>query len=251
MLLSFDSLTLGEIVRLTNKYSNNVMARDLLLTMGERRYGAPATVDKGIAAVEEWSRTRGLDLHGALIGNGAGLSRTARISAATLVKVLKYAYHSRYAPEFLASLPIAGVDGTLRTSMRDTPPGAVRLKTGHIDEASAVAGYVSDTARTHVHSRVPGQRSARRRGRGRARACGARRLDFAEPLTAVWAPVPRARALQFPPDRVHVLAQPDAEREVIEVFRQAAPIPLRRAQVHRAVGQGLIAMLAPVLGRQG
>jgi len=149
-LLSYDSLTLGEIVRLTNKYSNNVMARDLLLTMGERRYGAPATVDKGIAAVEEWSRARGLDLHGAQVDNGAGLSRIARISAATLVEVLKYAYHSRYAPEFLASLPIAGVDGTLRTSMRDTPPGAVRLKTGHIDDASAVAGYVT-TARGHTY----------------------------------------------------------------------------------------------------
>ena len=149
-LLSFDSLTLGEIVRLTNKYSNNVMARDLLLTMGERRFGAPATVDKGIAAVQEWSRACGLDLHGAQIDNGAGLSRIARISAATLAEVLRYAYHSRYAPEFIASLPIAGVDGTLRTSMRDTPPGAVRLKTGHIDEVSAVAGYVT-TSRGHTY----------------------------------------------------------------------------------------------------
>ncbi len=150
VLLAFDSLTLGEIVRLTNKYSNNMMARDLLLTMGERRYGAPATVDKGIAAVDEWSRAHGLALHGTMLDNGAGLSRTARISAATLAEVLKYAYHSPYAPEFLASLPIAGVDGTLRTHMRDTPAGFVRLKTGHIDGVSAVAGYVT-TARRHTY----------------------------------------------------------------------------------------------------
>jgi len=145
-LLSFDSLTLGEIVRLTNKFSSNLMARQLLLTLGQERSGNPATLDKGAAAIEEWGRERGLDLTGMDIDNGSGLSRRTHISALQLAKILSAAYHSRYAPEFLASLPLAGVDGTLRSRMKTTPQGAVRLKTGHIDGVSGVAGYVTTAA---------------------------------------------------------------------------------------------------------
>jgi D-alanyl-D-alanine carboxypeptidase/D-alanyl-D-alanine-endopeptidase (penicillin-binding protein 4) len=142
-LLSFDSLTLGEIVRLTNKFSSNLMARQLLLTLGEEHSGAPATPDKGAAAIEEWSRERGFDLSGMDIDNGSGLSRRTRISALQMATILGAAYRSRYAPEFLASLPLAGIDGTLRSRMKSAPAGAARLKTGHIDGVSAVAGYVT------------------------------------------------------------------------------------------------------------
>ncbi len=142
-LLNFDSLTLGEIVRLTNKYSSNLMARHLLLTMGGERLGAPATLQKGAAAMADWSRAHGLDLQDMDIDNGSGLSRRTRISVLQMAKLLSVAYHSRYAPEFLASLPVAGVDGTLRSRMNSTPAGAVRLKTGHIDGVSGVAGYVT------------------------------------------------------------------------------------------------------------
>jgi serine-type D-Ala-D-Ala carboxypeptidase/endopeptidase (penicillin-binding protein 4) len=150
-LLSFDSLTLGEIVRLTNKFSSNLMARHLLLTMGEERSGVPATLEKGAAAIAEWSRDRGLDLQGMDIDNGSGLSRSTHISALQLAKILAAAYHSRYAPEFLASLPLAGMDGTLRSHMKSAPAGAVRLKTGHIDGVSGVAGYVTaGSGKTYV-----------------------------------------------------------------------------------------------------
>jgi D-alanyl-D-alanine carboxypeptidase/D-alanyl-D-alanine-endopeptidase (penicillin-binding protein 4) len=142
-LLSFDSLTLGEIVRLTNKFSSNLMARHLLLTMGEERLGGPATPEKGAAAMADWSRERGLDLQGMDIDNGSGLSRRTQITVLQMAKVLSAAYRSRYAPEFLASLPLAGVDGTLRSRMKMTPAGAARLKTGHLDGVSGVAGYVT------------------------------------------------------------------------------------------------------------
>jgi serine-type D-Ala-D-Ala carboxypeptidase/endopeptidase (penicillin-binding protein 4) len=142
-LLSFDSLTLGEIVRLTNKFSSNLMARHLLLTMGEERLGGPATLEKGAAAMGEWGRERGLDLQGMDIDNGSGLSRSTHISVLQMAQVLRAAYHSRYAPEFIASLPLAGVDGTLRSRMKGTPAGSVRLKTGHLDGVSGVAGYVT------------------------------------------------------------------------------------------------------------
>jgi D-alanyl-D-alanine carboxypeptidase/D-alanyl-D-alanine-endopeptidase (penicillin-binding protein 4) len=143
LLLNFDSLTLGEIVRLTNKYSSNLMARHLLLTIGAERYGWPATIDKGATAIAEWGRSRGIALPGLELDNGSGLSRTAHISALAMANVLRAAYRSPYAPEFLASLPLAGIDGTLRNRLQASPAGAVRLKTGHIDGVSGIAGFVT------------------------------------------------------------------------------------------------------------
>ena len=141
--LNFDSVTLAEVVRLTNKFSNNLMARHLLLTLGAERFGAPATVEKGIHAMPAWSQERGLALPDMEIDNGSGLSRTTRISALELAAVLRTAYHSRYAPEFVASLPLAGIDGTLRSRLQGAQPGSARLKTGHLDGVSGIAGYVS------------------------------------------------------------------------------------------------------------
>jgi len=150
-LASFDSLTLAEIVRLTNKFSNNLMARHLLLTLGADRFGPPATVEKGGEAIEAWLKERGLALPGLAIDNGSGLSRAARVSALDLARLLRAAFHSRYAPEFIASLPLAGIDGTLRLRMQDAAAGSVRLKTGHIDGVSAVAGYVAGgSGKTYV-----------------------------------------------------------------------------------------------------
>jgi D-alanyl-D-alanine carboxypeptidase/D-alanyl-D-alanine-endopeptidase (penicillin-binding protein 4) len=130
-------------VRLTNKFSSNLMARHLLLTIGEERSGGPATLEKGAAAIAEWGRARGLDLQAMDIDNGSGLSRSTHISVLQMAQTLSAAYRSRYAPEFLASLPLAGMDGTLRSRMKLSPAGAVRLKTGHLDGVSGVAGYVT------------------------------------------------------------------------------------------------------------
>jgi D-alanyl-D-alanine carboxypeptidase/D-alanyl-D-alanine-endopeptidase (penicillin-binding protein 4) len=150
-LASFQSLTLGEVIRLTNKYSNNLMARHLFLTIGMDRYGAPATLDKGARAIADWSNSRGLPLGDVVIDNGSGLSRSARISALEMAAMLREAYHSRWAPEFIASLPLAGIDGTLRSRMQRTVPGSVRLKTGHLDGVTAVAGYVTGgSGKTYV-----------------------------------------------------------------------------------------------------
>ncbi len=149
--MTFDSLTLGEIVRLTNKFSSNLMARHLLLTMGEDRFGLPATLEKGAAAIAAWANERGLALQDMNIDNGSGLSRATHISVLQMAKVLSAAYHSRYAPEFIASLPLAGIDGTLRSRMKTSPAGSVRMKTGHLDGVTGVAGYVTTAAgKTYV-----------------------------------------------------------------------------------------------------
>ena len=148
---TYDSLTLAEVVRLTNKFSNNLMARHLLLTMGLERFGIPGTMEKGATSVAEWSRSRGIDLGDVDLDNGSGLSRTTHISVRTLANVLYAAYHSPYAPEFISSLPLGGFDGTLRTRFKGTAGGTVRLKTGHLDGVSGVAGYVTGAnARRYV-----------------------------------------------------------------------------------------------------
>jgi D-alanyl-D-alanine carboxypeptidase/D-alanyl-D-alanine-endopeptidase (penicillin-binding protein 4) len=117
-----------------------------LLTLGGDHFGPPATLDKGSAALADWSRERGLALEDMQIDNGSGLSRETHISVLQMASVLRAAYHSRFAPEFIASLPLAGIDGTLRTRMQDAPAGSVRLKTGHLDGVSGVAGYVTTPA---------------------------------------------------------------------------------------------------------
>jgi D-alanyl-D-alanine carboxypeptidase/D-alanyl-D-alanine-endopeptidase (penicillin-binding protein 4) len=127
------------------------MARHLLLTLGEDRFGRPATLDKGAAAIAEWSRERGLALDDMNIDNGSGLSRSTHISVLQMAKVLSAAYHSRFAPEFIASLPLAGIDGTLRSRMKTAPAGSVRMKTGHLDGVTGVAGYVTTASgKTYV-----------------------------------------------------------------------------------------------------
>ncbi len=150
-LLSFDSLSLSEIVRLTNKFSSNLMARHLLLTLGLEKFGAPSTAEKGAQAIADWSRERGISLQDVDIDNGSGLSRTTRVTVSELANVLNLAYHSRFAPEFLSSLPLAGMDGTLRSRLREVPAGAVRLKTGHLNGVSGVAGYVTaNSGKTYI-----------------------------------------------------------------------------------------------------
>jgi multidrug resistance protein, MATE family len=142
-LLDYDSQSLGELIRLTNKFSNNVMARDLFLTLGTQRFGEPATLENSRTAIAAWGQSRNLGLEQMRIDNGSGLSREERISAAALARVLLLAWHSPFQPEFLASLPLAGIDGTLRSRLRDVAAGSVRLKTGSLAGVSAIAGFVT------------------------------------------------------------------------------------------------------------
>lgn len=142
---------LGSIVRDINKWSNNVMAKQLLLTMGAEKSGAPATETKGIAAVQNWLLASGLKFDELVIENGSGLSRIERISAAHLGQMLVRAYHSPVMPEIMASLPILSLDGTIKQRLKDSvSQGRAHLKTGSLNGVSAIAGYVLD-ANGHRH----------------------------------------------------------------------------------------------------
>jgi D-alanyl-D-alanine carboxypeptidase/D-alanyl-D-alanine-endopeptidase (penicillin-binding protein 4) len=145
------SRPLGDLVRLVNKYSNNVMTRHLELTLGAERFGAPATGDKGRRAIFAVLEERGIDTRGLVISNSAGLSRDSRITARQLAGVLQAAWKSPFMAEFVSSLSIAGLDGTMRRRLAGTPAaGRMHLKTGTLDHVSAVAGYVL----THTGKRL-------------------------------------------------------------------------------------------------
>jgi D-alanyl-D-alanine carboxypeptidase/D-alanyl-D-alanine-endopeptidase (penicillin-binding protein 4) len=142
-LATLESVPLTEVITAINKFSNNVMARHLLLTLGVERFGPPATVEKGQRAADEALAKLGLSFPELDIGNGAGLARDTRISARNLVRVLLAAEKGRYGSEFESSLALAGMDGTLRRRYRnDDFAGHMHLKTGTLNGVRSVAGYV-------------------------------------------------------------------------------------------------------------
>jgi D-alanyl-D-alanine carboxypeptidase/D-alanyl-D-alanine-endopeptidase (penicillin-binding protein 4) len=142
---------LGYVVRDINKWSNNLMARQLLLTIGAEKMGLPATVSKGENAIKAWLISKGLRFDELIIENGSGLSRIERISAEHLGQVLLSAHHGAIMPEFIASMPILSQDGTVMERLKDGPSnGRVHLKTGSLNGVSAIAGYVLD-ANNHYH----------------------------------------------------------------------------------------------------
>ena len=142
---SLSSPTLGEVVRDINKYSNNVMARQLLLTLGMNSGQRPARTADGEAAIRAWMLARGLKFPELVIDNGAGLSRIERITAANMVRLLDTAWHSAVMPELMASLPIVAVDGTMKKRLKDNGiVGQAHIKTGSLDGVKTMAGYVLD-----------------------------------------------------------------------------------------------------------
>ncbi len=144
LLYTHDSLSLAEIIRLINKYSSNVMARTLFLTLGAEKSGRPATSAGARQAVVDFLASRGITIPDLVLDNGSGLSRDERVTAEGLADVLLDAWHSQYMPEFAASLPLSATDGTLRRRFRSGEmQGRLRMKTGTLDEVSALAGYVN------------------------------------------------------------------------------------------------------------
>ena len=136
---------LTEIIRDINKYSNNTAARQLYLTLGTVSGNKPATLNKSNNAVRQWLKSKELDSPEFEIENGSGLSRNERISARHLGKLLLKAYQSSVMPEFISSLPILAVDGTMKKRLTGTNvTGRAHIKTGSLNEVKAMAGYILD-----------------------------------------------------------------------------------------------------------
>lgn len=132
------SPALAEVVRDVNKYSNNVMAQHVFLTLALQKNGV-ATFDGAREALRHWWQARIGDAEMPQADNGAGLSRDARLTAQALARMLQVAWQSPVMPDLVASLPMSGVDGTLR---RSQSRASAHLKTGSLRDVMAVAGYV-------------------------------------------------------------------------------------------------------------
>ncbi|HMS78502.1 MAG TPA: D-alanyl-D-alanine carboxypeptidase/D-alanyl-D-alanine-endopeptidase, partial [Burkholderiaceae bacterium] len=136
--------TLAEVVRDINKFSNNVMARQVMLqTSADPVARRPATLERARRTVTAWLERKGLRSPELVIDNGSGLSRLERISAASMARLLVDAARSEQAAPFVDSLPVAGVDGTMKGRLRDEPvAGRARIKTGSLYDVRSIAGYV-------------------------------------------------------------------------------------------------------------
>jgi D-alanyl-D-alanine carboxypeptidase/D-alanyl-D-alanine-endopeptidase (penicillin-binding protein 4) len=152
LLAQHESPPLADAVRDINKFSNNVMARQVFLTLGndapkEAPLGgsAPATAERARQRVGEWLTNRGLNFPELVIDNGSGLSRTERISAGNLNRLLLDAWKNPVMPEFIASMPIVGIDGTMRKRLKDSDAtGRAHIKTGTLDSVKTASGYALD-----------------------------------------------------------------------------------------------------------
>jgi D-alanyl-D-alanine carboxypeptidase/D-alanyl-D-alanine-endopeptidase (penicillin-binding protein 4) len=138
------SRPLADIVRDINKRSDNPIARTIFLTLGALS-PAGAGLPTAMRAEDEvrgWLARNQVDTDGLVVDNGSGLSRSERLKPAQLAAVLRLAARGSWSPEFVSSLPIAGVDGTMRRRLASTAPASVRAKTGTLRDTSAIAGYV-------------------------------------------------------------------------------------------------------------
>lgn len=143
------STALADVIRDINKLSNNVMAQQLFLTLGASQRGV-GTPEVARAVLTQWLRERvGRAAASTVIVNGSGLSRESRLSAAGLGRLLQVAWSSPVMPELMSSLPVAGIDGTLRNSKG--APGRAHLKTGSLRDVVGVAGYVlGDSGKRYI-----------------------------------------------------------------------------------------------------
>jgi len=147
-----ESEPLAEIVRDINKFSNNVMARQLFLTLGAELGGPPARTEEAARVIKEWVAAKKIAAPELALENGSGLSRLERISAQHLAALLMAAWRSPVMPEFISSLPVVATDGTMRKRLRgERVAGNAHIKTGLLSDARAIAGYVLDrSGRRHV-----------------------------------------------------------------------------------------------------
>ncbi len=145
LVYTLDSASLAEIVRDINKYSNNVMARQLYLTLSAEVLKAPASNERSAQVIKSWLAQKKLDSAELVLENGSGLSRQERISAVSLARILDAAFRSAVMPELIASLPLVAYDGTMKRRLKfDSVAGQAHIKTGSLSDVRSIAGYVLD-----------------------------------------------------------------------------------------------------------
>ena len=145
LLATGESASNAELARDINKFSNNVMARQLFLTLGAEMLKLPGNSERSAEVVRSWLAEKKLDFPELVLENGSGLSRQERISAEHMGALLLEAWRSAVMPELMSSLPLVAYDGTMRRRLRfESIAGQAHIKTGSLSDARTLAGYVLD-----------------------------------------------------------------------------------------------------------
>ncbi len=136
---------LSKICHTVNKESDNYIADIVFKTLGAARFGLPGTLEKGAQAVSEWAAEQGLRPERLHLINGSGLTHSNRLRPADLGFLLHKLYHQLdVGPEFVQSLAVGGIDGTIHHRFHGSSVGQVRAKTGTLFGVSVLSGYVGD-----------------------------------------------------------------------------------------------------------
>ncbi len=138
-LFTHEGFDVAHMVRLTNKFSNNMLARHLFLTIGAPEENVPATYAKSRAKLQAWLTQKGIR-EPIVIENGSGLSDKTRATPEAMSRVLELGLNSPFSYEWISSFPIAGVDGTMKS--RPVAGGTAHIKTGQLDDVRSIAGVV-------------------------------------------------------------------------------------------------------------
>lgn len=142
ILASSYSEPLAKLVYNMNKYSDNIIARQLFLALGKTEPGEAKTLEASRAALCEWAAKLKINKDELHVDNGSGLSRASAVSTNAFAKVLKQMWNSPLMPEYVSSMPLSGVDGTMKK--RNVAKGQAHIKTGYIKNVRSIAGYVQD-----------------------------------------------------------------------------------------------------------
>ncbi len=135
---------LDSVIVQINKKSDNVAAENIVKILGASPK-PPGTWERGLSALRDFACGAGIDTAGLRLSDGSGVSMYNLATPESFIRLLKFEYASRKTySRFYASLPIAGVDGTLHNRMHGTPgEGNVRAKTGSLTGVSSLSGYVT------------------------------------------------------------------------------------------------------------
>ena len=156
-------------IALMNKKSNNVMTRQLFLTLGAEKIGRPGSLEKSRQVINAWLKKKGFDVENSFIDNGSGLSRKSVLSTKLLSDLLTDAAEHPQGQQFMQSLSIAGIDGTMRNRFRNHPAqGQLFIKTGTLNGVRAIAGYVNSQSGNKYTVATIQQHPGIGNGRGKA-----------------------------------------------------------------------------------
>jgi serine-type D-Ala-D-Ala carboxypeptidase/endopeptidase (penicillin-binding protein 4) len=145
LIMTTRSAPLADLVRDINKFSNDVMTRQLFLTIAAEIGNQPGDTQRAAQIIKEWLNRKGIEAPELVLENGSGLSRLERISARSLAGLLGAMWKDALMPELVSSLPLLAVDGTMeKRRTLDGMSGQAHIKTGTLDDVSAIAGYVLD-----------------------------------------------------------------------------------------------------------